>query len=647
VSNIAVRALLLAMVLTALPAATGQYEVLAVPVTVSDRVEVPLPDEAREARGPAGGVGAQGLEVAADAVARTPAVEAPMPFSMVGFELPDGVDELRVRTSVDGERWTEWVETERVEAEDGPDPDTAEAAGDRSHRFAEPVWVEEASYLQVELPDGVEAEGRLHAEVIDSVGLSGQKVERTIVPAEPASADAVDRPRIISRAGWGANESWRSGSPSRASSVSMGVVHHTATSNSYSDAKAVMRSMYSYHTRSLGWSDLGYNIVVDQQGNVYEGRAGGLESGVIGAHARGYNTGSFGVSVIGNFDQVRPPRAALDAVAEVIAWQSSVYGINPEGWANGRRTIVGHRDVGNTACPGAYFYPRLPEVRADAAARMSSPPADPGPITYTPPKTTITSAPEGTSTSRDARITWSATGDVSYFECQENGGAWYACASPRNLTELPDGKHTFRVRGVMPSDPPLPPEDRVRETQPAEVSWEVRWKLVLSDIEGRVHEQAIRAIAEAGITGGYRDGTFRPAADVTRGQMATFLSRALDLEGAAGDRMGFSDTDGHPHAEGISAVAVAGITEGYDDGTFRPNVSVSREQLATFLARALELESDGEVSFSDTVDSAHLAGIAAVAAAGITEGYPDGTFRPADVVSREQMASFLQRGFGL
>jgi hypothetical protein len=641
VVRILARAVLLAVVFSVLPAAGGQVEVLAMPATVSDRVEVPLPE--------APGVRAQGEAGEAPAPVVTEAVEAPMPFSMVGFELPDGVEELRVRTSVDGERWTDWVTTERIEAEDGPDPDTAEAAGDRSHRFAEPVWVEEASYLQVELPDGVDTDGRLHAEVIDSLGNAGQKLERTIVPAEPASADAATRPKIISRAGWGANEEWRSGSPSRASSVSMGVVHHTATSNSYSDAKAVMRSMYNYHTRSLGWSDLGYNIVVDQQGNVYEGRAGGLESGVIGAHARGYNTGSFGVSVIGNFDQITPPRAALDAVGEVIAWQSSVYGINPEGWANGRRTIVGHRDVGNTACPGANFYPLLGSVRADAADRMSSPrpPSDPDPVTFTPPTTTITSAPDGRSTSRDARIAWSATGDVSYFECQEDGGDWYACASPRQLTELPDGDHTFRVRAVMPSDPPLPPDERVREEKPAEVTWEVRWKLVLTDIAGRVHEDAIRRIAEAGITGGYRDGTFRPAADVTRGQMATFLARALGLEGADGDRVGFSDTDGHPHAEGISAVAVAGITEGYDDGTFRPNASVTREQLATFLTRALELEEGGEAAFSDTVGSAHLAGIAAVAAAGITEGYPDGTFRPADVVSREQMASFLQRGFGL
>jgi hypothetical protein len=545
VSNIAVRALLLAMVLTALPAATGQYEVLAVPVTVSDRIEVPLPDAVGEARGTGGGAAAQGRDVASDAVARTPAVASPTPFSMVGFELPDGVEELRVRTSVDGERWTDWVTTERIEAVDGPDPDTAEAAGDRSHRFAEPVWVEEASYLQVELPDGVDGvEGRLRAEVIDSVGLSGQKVERSIVPTEPPSADAVDRPKIISRAGWGANESWRSGSPSRAKSVHMGVVHHTATSNSYSDAKAVMRSMYNYHTNTLGWSDLGYNIVVDQQGNIYEGRAGGLESGVIGAHARGYNTGSFGVSVIGNFDNYDPPRAALRALEQVIAWQSSVYGIDPEGWANGRRTIVGHRDVGNTACPGR-IQNHLPSLRSSTAAQVR------------------------------------------------------AAAVP--FPDVTNG-----------------------------------------------HRDAVLALADAGIINGCADNRFCPSRGLTRGQMASLLSRALDMR-ASSDEDRFPDVPaGHPHRAGIHAMVEAGVVDGYPDGRFRPETQLRRDHMATFLTNALELDTElFEGRFEDvTLLNPHAHEIEAVAREGITLGCDDAGTRycPRDTLRRDHSASLLYRG---
>jgi hypothetical protein len=542
VSNIAVRALLLALVLTALPAATGQYEVLAVPVTVTDQVEVPLPDAADET---AGGVAAQGREVASEAVARTPVVSSPMPFSMVGFELPDGVDELRVRTSVDGQSWTEWVATERFDPDDGPDAGTKEAEGDRSHRFAEPIWVEEANHLQVELPDGVDGvEGSLRAEVIDSVGLAGQKVERRVVPVEPASADAVDRPRIISRAGWGANESWRRGSPSRASSVHTGVVHHTATSNSYSDARAVMRSMYNYHTNTLGWSDLGYNIVVDQQGNVYEGRAGGLDRGVIGAHARGHNTGSFGVSVIGNFQHVEPPRAALRALERVIAWQSSVYGINPEGWVNGRRTIVGHRDVGNTACPGR-IQNHLPSIRSSSAAQ------------------------------------------------------------------------------VQAASIPFP------------------------DVTGG-HRDAVLALADAGIVNGCAENRFCPARGLTRGQMASLLSRALGLEASGnGDR--FSDVpSGHPHRAGIHALVEADVVDGYSDGTFRPEEQLRRDQMATFLTNALDLDTRlFEGRFRDVaVLNPHAQAVEAVARERITLGCNSAGTRycPRNTLRRDQSASLLHRG---
>jgi hypothetical protein len=733
VVNILTRAMILALGLTILPAASGQVEVLALPATVSEQVDVPVPDAAE--------VAAQGQTTGGAATVVTDVITAPMPFSMVGFELPDGVDELRVRTSADGESWSDWVATERFDAEDGPDPDSGEQ--DASHRHAEPVWVEEATHLQVELPaDQADQAEALRAELIDSAGLSGGEVERRVVTSEPvSSADASNRPQIITRSQWGADESLARPT-SRTNNVHMGVVHHTATSNSYSDARAVMRAMYRYHTQNLGWADLGYNIVVDQQGNVYEGRAGGLENGVIGAHARGYNTGSFGVSVIGNFDQIRPPRAAVDAVTEVIAWQSRVYDIDPEAWTNGmngswHRTLLGHRDVGQTSCPGTHFHPMLDDIRQDAANRMSLDRAPDDPDTgdsgsgdYTPPNTSITSGPSGTVTDSDVTIAFSATGDVSYYECQMGDDPWYACASPRTFSNLADGEHTFRVRAVMPSDPPLPVDERIREEEPAEVTWrvkatpptttidsgpsgtvdrdEVRFEFSASesdasfecrlngdawapcsspmdinslnngdqtfqvraidgygnvepepatrswqvqglsnfkDIADSVHLEDIRAVAEAGIAGGYPDGTFRPAADVTRGQMATFLARGLEL--ADSGAVGFADTEGSPHEQGINAIAAAGISEGYGDGTFRPNERVSREQLATFLARALELEGGGEITFSDTATSVHAESIEAVAAAEITAGYPDGTFRPREQVSREQMAAFLARGLGL
>lgn len=165
--------------------------------------------------------------------------------------------------------------------------------------------------------------------------------------------------------------------------------------------------------------------------------------------------------------------------------------------------------------------------------------------------------------------------------------------------------------------------------------------IAFRDVHGTTHAEAIRRVAAAGITTGFPDGTFRPGAAVTRAQMATFLVRALDLR--SGSAPGFRDVVGSVHEDAVRAVAAAGITTGYRDGTFRPGADVTRGQMASFLSRALELEPSPSRPFTDARGSTHEAAIAAVAAAGITQGFDDGTFRPGDRVTRGQMASFLVR----
>jgi basic membrane protein A and related proteins len=114
-------------------------------------------------------------------------------------------------------------------------------------------------------------------------------------------------------------------------------------------------------------------------------------------------------------------------------------------------------------------------------------------------------------------------------------------------------------------------------------------------------------------------------------------------------RPSFTDVPSdHVHAWGIFAIAEAGITLGFPDGTFRPAGNVTRGQMASFLARGLDLAPSDDITFSDVPPtSTHAAGISAIAAAGITLGFPDGTFRPAGNVTRGQMASFLARGLDL
>ncbi|MFA9446036.1 S-layer homology domain-containing protein [Egicoccus sp. AB-alg6-2] len=164
----------------------------------------------------------------------------------------------------------------------------------------------------------------------------------------------------------------------------------------------------------------------------------------------------------------------------------------------------------------------------------------------------------------------------------------------------------------------------------------------LRDVTGS-HAASITAVVQAGIASGYPDGTFRPGDTVTRAQLATFLARALNLSPVADH--GFTDVGGS-HAGNIGAVARAGITTGYPDRTFRPDDTVTRAQMASFLARALELRPVTDHGFTD-VAGAHAGNIGAVARAGITTGYPDRTFRPDDTVTRAQMASFLARALDL
>lgn len=188
---------------------------------------------------------------------------------------------------------------------------------------------------------------------------------------------------INSRSDWGADESWLGWRP-RAGAVRGAVVHHTATGNEYSpgDVPAILRSIYRYHAISLGWGDIGYNVLVDNFGRAWQGRAGDVWTyNTVGAHASGVNSSTFGISVLGNYTDFRPSDAAVDAVARVVAFKLKPTGKDPLDLQtnitkNGADfiapVVAGHRDVGATACPGNAFYAFLPEVRKMVKEYMSA-----------------------------------------------------------------------------------------------------------------------------------------------------------------------------------------------------------------------------------------------------------------------------------
>lgn len=186
--------------------------------------------------------------------------------------------------------------------------------------------------------------------------------------ASNVSVGKVDKPPIASRKDWGANESLRKGSPDYAPKVKAAVVHHTAGSNNYSagDVPGIIRGIYTFHTKGRGWADVGYNVLVDKYGRMWQGRAGDINRPVVGAHAQGFNSGTFGISVMGDYDKQAPSAEALNAVEHAIAWKLNGVDANGRANVNGRsiRAISAHRDVGDTDCPGDAFYARMGEIRS-------------------------------------------------------------------------------------------------------------------------------------------------------------------------------------------------------------------------------------------------------------------------------------------
>ena len=211
------------------------------------------------------------------------------------------------------------------------------------------------------------------------------------LPAASAATGRAVLGRVWSRAEWGADESWRRRGPSYASRVDAVVVHHTVNANGYKpdDVPRLIQADYAYHVQTRGWPDLGYNLLVDQFGRVWEGRAGGLGRATIGTHAQGFNTGTLGVAMIGDMTQTTASHEAEKALARVVAYASSTWGWDPRGvvtltskgsprFASGQRVtlprVFGHQQTGVTACPGS-LQQRLPYLRDLAVVALRPAPA--------------------------------------------------------------------------------------------------------------------------------------------------------------------------------------------------------------------------------------------------------------------------------
>ncbi|PTR22489.1 uncharacterized protein with LGFP repeats [Rhodococcus sp. OK519] len=210
--------------------------------------------------------------------------------------------------------------------------------------------------------------------------------------ADIATPTAVNGVNIISRRAWGADEGIRCQNPTYDDSTGGATVHHTAENNNYSreQSAGIVRGIYAYHAKSLGWCDVGYNVLVDRFGQIFEGRFGGLDRPVQGAHAGGFNENTVGIAMMGNFVNEPAPAAAIESVGKYLGWRLKLANLNPKGqvtmysegtqyskYAQGQRvvlpTIFAHRDVGYTECPGSAAYAQMDQIRNIAAANYGGP----------------------------------------------------------------------------------------------------------------------------------------------------------------------------------------------------------------------------------------------------------------------------------
>ena len=314
-------------------------------------------------------------------------------FDMVGasWEIPSnsrsgqGLDGLEgseplfeVRGAVEPGKWGPWISSDEA---DGPDPSTGEGVGNKV--TIGPIYLGPSRYVQIRWrgPHGIQSPPE-----VTTIDIQGRRAPllakaaayfRAIFRSRPLLAKASSpQPSIVSRAGWGADESLRRGEPSYGA-VKLAIVHHTVSTNVYGpgDSAAIVRGIYAYHVLTNGWNDIGYNFLIDRYGQIFEGRYGGIDQPVIGAHSWGSNSQSTGIAIIGDFSSASIPGPAFASLVALVDWKLDVHSVDPtarvdivrtDGVPLNLRAVSGHRDAFPTSCPGNGVYGTL-----DSAAQQA------------------------------------------------------------------------------------------------------------------------------------------------------------------------------------------------------------------------------------------------------------------------------------
>jgi hypothetical protein len=306
-------------------------------------------------------------------------------FDLVGVR---GVGTVEVRVRAAGAPWSRWIPLQ-AHGDHAPDTGTGERASD-------PIWTGGSHELQLRLARSPRGPLRVHFVAVPAVlRRGGARASRAVGRAAQAGGvQPGSPPPIVSRDAWGAAAVPPRAAP-RYGVVQAAFVHHTVTATDYAptDSAAIVLGIAKFHRDTNGWNDIGYNFLVDRYGQVFEGRAGGVDQAVVGAHAQGYNAQSTSVAQIGTYTAGGITPEALEATAQLLGWKLSLHGVpavgtvvlTSGGGSENRfgagtpvtvNRICGHRDGDATSCPGDALYAQLPELRGRTAA-LAAPIAPP------------------------------------------------------------------------------------------------------------------------------------------------------------------------------------------------------------------------------------------------------------------------------
>ncbi len=280
----------------------------------------------------------------------------------------DDVVQIRVMQAGTWQAWTD------MESDDdhGPDPSGPGARAGARGGTAPFVVTGEKAQVRV-----VSADAAVPDVAVDFIDPGDSPADGTVGTTAGAASASPSQPTIHTRAQWGADESIRTWG-AQYGQAQMAFIHHTAGSNTYTSDQvpAIIRGIYAFHTLDRDWGDIGYNFLVDKFGRVWEGRYGGVDKAIVGAHALGYNSGSFGTSVMGEYTTTSPPSAVITALERLIAWKFAIHGVPARGTVSVNDAVFdrisGHRDANQTSCPGQRLYDQLGAIRAAVASRLGT-----------------------------------------------------------------------------------------------------------------------------------------------------------------------------------------------------------------------------------------------------------------------------------